>query len=114
MVRTLPPRRSSARHARSGNERAEENFAEPLLVIPAGLLDEIVNEALQATHATGVAIAFEKGLEFTCQSVAGVATLEIGSKINAASGLTGRIKSFSPTRTGISLSSARCLARQSG
>jgi hypothetical protein len=89
MVRTLPPRRSSARHARSGNERAEENFAEPPLVIPAGLLDEIGNEALQATHATGVAIAFEKGLEFTCQSVAGVATLEIGSKINAASGLTG-------------------------
>ena len=52
MVRTLPPRRSSARHARSGNERAEENFAEPVLAIPAGLLDEIGNEALQATHAT--------------------------------------------------------------
>jgi GAF domain-containing protein len=89
MVRTLPPRPSSARHARSGNELAKENLAEPRLVIPAGLLHEISNEALQATHATGVAIAFEKGLEFTCQGVAGVATPEIGSKLNAASGLTG-------------------------
>ena len=89
MVRTLPPRPSSARHARSGNEIVKENFPEPLLVIPAGLLDEICNEALQGTHATGVAIAFEKGLEFTCQGVAGVGTPEIGSKLNAASGLTG-------------------------
>jgi GAF domain-containing protein len=89
---TQTPSTRSTRPFRAGadpNEGAQGSLAEPLPVLPSGLLQEVANEALQATHATGVAIAFQQGLEFTCQSVAGVATPGIGSKPNAASGLTG-------------------------
>ncbi|HEX7424055.1 MAG TPA: TonB family protein [Terriglobales bacterium] len=57
--------------------------------VPNHLLREIVQQALQATHATGAAIALEEQGELICRAVAGDSASEIGTRINTGSGPTG-------------------------
>ena len=62
---------------------------ELLNCVPNHLLREIVQRALQATHATGAAIALEQQGELICRAVAGDSASEIGARINTGSGPTG-------------------------
>jgi len=62
---------------------------ELLNCVPNHLLREFVQQALQATHATGAAIALEQQGELICRAVAGDSASEIGTRINTGSGLTG-------------------------
>lgn len=87
MNRSLALRPRSPQHPRLLDSPRQS--AEALPILPQGLLQQVADEALQLTHATGVAIAFEKGFEFTCHAVAGTSAPEIGSRINVSSGLTG-------------------------
>ena len=62
---------------------------ELLNCVPNPLLREIVQQALQATHATGAAIALKQQEELICRATAGDFASEIGAVINAGSGFTG-------------------------
>jgi len=62
---------------------------ELLNCVPNHLLREFVQQALQATHATGAAIALEQQGELICRAVAGDSASEIGARINTGSGLAG-------------------------
>ena len=62
---------------------------ELLNCVPNHLLQELVQQALQATHATGAAIALEQQGELICRAAAGDSASEIGTRINTESGLTG-------------------------
>jgi putative methionine-R-sulfoxide reductase with GAF domain/ribosomal protein L40E len=62
---------------------------ELLNCVPNHLLREIVQEALQATHATGAAIALEQQGELICRAAAGDFASEIDTMINTGSGFTG-------------------------
>lgn len=53
------------------------------------LLREIVQQALQGTHATGAVIALEQQGKLSCWDAAGDSASEIGAMINAGSGFTG-------------------------
>jgi len=57
--------------------------------VPNHLLREIVQQALQATHATGGAIALEQQGELICRAAAGDFASEIGKMINTGSGFAG-------------------------
>jgi GAF domain-containing protein len=61
--------------------------------VPNHLLREIVQQALQATHATGAAIALEQQGKLICRAAAGDSASEIGAMINTGSGFTGRCAS---------------------
>jgi L-methionine (R)-S-oxide reductase len=63
--------------------------AELLNFVPDHLLREIVQQALQATRASGAAIALEQQGNFICRATAGDSTSEIGALINTGSGFTG-------------------------
>lgn len=58
---------------------------ELLNCVPNDLLREMVQQALQATHATGAAIALEQQGELVCRAVAGDSASEIGARINTGS-----------------------------
>ena len=62
---------------------------ELLNCVPNHLLREIVQRALQATHATGAAIALEQQGELICRAAAGDFAAEIGKMINTGSGFAG-------------------------
>ena len=62
---------------------------ELLNFVPNHLLREIVQAALQATCATGAAIAIEQQGELICQAAEGDFASEIGTMINTGSGFTG-------------------------
>jgi GAF domain-containing protein len=62
---------------------------ELLNFVPNHLLREIVQEALQATRATGAAIAIEQQGELICRVAEGDFASEIGTMINTGSGFTG-------------------------
>ncbi len=66
---------------------------EPLKCVPDHLLRKIAQQALQATHATGAAIALEQQGELICRAVAGDSAVEIGTKINPGSSPTGELAS---------------------
>jgi len=57
--------------------------------VPNPLLQELVQQALQATHATGAAIGLKQQGELICRATAGDFASEIGAVINAGSGFTG-------------------------
>jgi L-methionine (R)-S-oxide reductase len=63
--------------------------AELLDCVPNHLLREIVQQALQSTHATGAAIALKQQGELICRAAAGDFASEIGTVINTKSGFTG-------------------------
>jgi L-methionine (R)-S-oxide reductase len=73
------------------NPRIDASSAstELLNFVPNHLLREIVQEALQATRATGAAIAIEHQGEFICRAAEGDFASEIGTMINTRSGFTG-------------------------
>ena len=56
--------------------------------VPNHLLREIVQQALQATHANGAAIALEQQGELICREAAGDLASEICKMINTGSGFT--------------------------
>jgi GAF domain-containing protein len=58
-------------------------------VVSNHLLPEIIQKALQATHATGAAIALRRQGKLVCQAAAGDSASEIGALINAGSAFTG-------------------------
>jgi len=62
---------------------------ERLNCVPDHVLREIVQQALQATHATGAAIALNQQGELVCRATAGDFASEIGKMINTGSGFTG-------------------------
>lgn len=62
---------------------------ELLNCVPNHLLREVVQQALQATHATGAAIALEQQGKLICRAAAGDFASEIGKMINTRSGFTG-------------------------
>ena len=62
---------------------------ELLNCVPNHLLREIVQQALQATHANGAAIALEQQGELICRAAVGDFASEIGKMINTGSGFTG-------------------------
>ncbi|HEY1400804.1 MAG TPA: GAF domain-containing protein [Terriglobales bacterium] len=64
-------------------------LAELLNCVPNQLLREIAQQALQATHATGAAIALEQHGELICGAVAGDSVSEICALMNTGSGFTG-------------------------
>ena len=68
---------------------ASSASTELLNFVPNHLLREIVQEALQATRATGAAIAIEQQGELICRAAEGDFASEIGTMINARSGFTG-------------------------
>jgi ribosomal protein L40E/putative methionine-R-sulfoxide reductase with GAF domain len=57
--------------------------------VPNHLLQEIAQQALQATHAAGAAIALMQQGELMCRATAGDFASEIGQMINTGSGFTG-------------------------
>lgn len=57
--------------------------------VPNHLFREIVQQALQATHATGAAIALKQQGELMCRATAGDFASEIGQMINTGTGFTG-------------------------
>jgi L-methionine (R)-S-oxide reductase len=57
--------------------------------VPSPLLRELIQQALQATHANGAAIALKQQGELICRATAGDFASEIGAVINAGSGFTG-------------------------
>ena len=63
--------------------------AELLDCVPKHLPREIVQQALQATHATGAAIALKQQGELICRATAGDFASEIDTVINAGSGFAG-------------------------
>jgi hypothetical protein len=63
--------------------------AELLSCVRDHLLREIVQQALQATHATGAAIALEQQGKLICRAAAGDFASEIGKMIDTGSGFTG-------------------------
>ena len=68
---------------------ASGSSTELLNCVPNHLLREIVQQALQATHANGAAIALEQQGELICRAAAGDFASEIGKMINTGSGFTG-------------------------
>jgi putative methionine-R-sulfoxide reductase with GAF domain len=68
---------------------ASGSSTEPLNRVPNHLLREIVQQALQATCATGSAIALAQQGELICLAAAGDFACEIGKMINTGSGFTG-------------------------
>lgn len=68
---------------------ASGSSTELLNCVPNHLLREIVQQALQATHATGAAIALAQQGEMICRAAAGDFASEIGKMINTGSGFTG-------------------------
>jgi putative methionine-R-sulfoxide reductase with GAF domain len=82
---TVQPFHVSAKTDAPSDASIDANGAstELLNCVPNHLLREIVQQALQATHATGAAIALEQQGELICQAVAGdLASPEIGKMIN--------------------------------
>jgi GAF domain-containing protein len=57
--------------------------------VPNHLLQEMVQQAIQATHATGAAIALAQRGSLICGAAAGDFASEIGKMINTRSGFTG-------------------------
>lgn len=57
--------------------------------ISSQLLDELVQEALQKTNAASVVIALGEPDNLTCRARAGDSPIEVGTRINTGSGLTG-------------------------
>jgi GAF domain-containing protein len=68
---------------------ANDASTELLLCVPNHLFREIIQQALQATHATGAAIALERQGELICRATVGDFASEIGKMINTGSGFTG-------------------------
>jgi hypothetical protein len=68
---------------------ARDASIELLLCVPNHLFREIIQQALQATHATGAAIALERQGELICRATVGDFASEIGKMINTGSGFTG-------------------------
>jgi GAF domain-containing protein len=68
---------------------ASEASTELLLGVPNHLFREIIQQALQATHATGAAIALEQQGELICRATVGDFASEISKMINTGSGFTG-------------------------
>jgi putative methionine-R-sulfoxide reductase with GAF domain len=68
---------------------ASDTSTELLNCVPTHLLREIVQQALQATHATGAAIALPQQGALICRATAGDFASEIGKMINTGSGFTG-------------------------
>jgi GAF domain-containing protein len=71
---------------------------ELLHCVPDHLLREIVQQALQATHATGAAIALKQQGELICRAAAGDFASEIGKMIKTGSGYTGVCASSGTTQ----------------
>ncbi len=69
-----------------GDEQQTEFELGPLTT---HLLQEIVQQALQATKATGAAIALKQQGKLTCLDAVGDSASEIGAVINTGSGFTG-------------------------
>jgi GAF domain-containing protein len=80
-VRTDPPADARIDASRASTELL--NF------VPNHLLQEIVQETLQATRATGAAIAIKQQGELICRAAEGDFASEIGAMINTRSGFTG-------------------------
>jgi GAF domain-containing protein len=68
---------------------ASRTSTELLNFVPNHLLQEIVQETLQATRATGAAIAIKQQGELICRAAEGDFASEIGTMINTRSGFTG-------------------------
>jgi GAF domain-containing protein len=68
---------------------ASDASTELLLCVPNHLFLEIIQQALQATHATGAAIALERQGELICRATVGDFASEIGKMINTGSGFAG-------------------------
>lgn len=68
---------------------ASGSSTELLNCVPNHLLLEMVQQALQATRATGAAIALAQQGELICRAAAGDFASEIGKMINTGSGFTG-------------------------
>jgi TonB family protein len=60
-----------------------------LSAVPSQLLKDTVQKALQVTKASGAAIALEHQGELICRASEGESVPEVGTAINAESGLTG-------------------------
>ncbi len=83
------PRTGSSQGARLPAVQLTTELAELLNCVPNQLLREIAQQALQATHATGAAIALEQQGELICRAAAGDSVSEIGALMNTGSGFTG-------------------------
>jgi L-methionine (R)-S-oxide reductase len=88
---TVEPFQLSARTDAPTDASRDANGAstELLNCVPNHLLREIVQQALQATHANGAAIALEQQGKLICRTSAGDFASEIGKIINTGSGFTG-------------------------
>ncbi len=88
---TVQPFHLSARTDAPSDASIDANGAstELLNCVPNHLLREIVQQALQATHANGAAIALEQQGELICRASVGDCASEIGKMINTGSGFTG-------------------------
>ena len=53
------------------------------------VLNEIVEQACQATNATGAAIALVRGDEMVCRASSGATAPDLGARLDTSSGLTG-------------------------
>jgi GAF domain-containing protein len=85
-------RRNLARQTPASDARTDASIAastELLNCVPNHLLQEIVQQALQATHANGAAIALKQQGALICRAAAGDFASETGQMINAGSGFTG-------------------------
>ena len=97
---TVQPVQSSARadsspfNARTdaptdASVEADGASAALLKCVPDDLIGEIVRQAMQATRATGAAIAFGQRGHLICRAATGYSVSEIDALLNTRSGLTG-------------------------
>ncbi len=86
---SVTPRTGSSQRAGLPAVQLTAGLAELLNCVPNQLLREIAQQALQATHAMGAAIALEQQGELICRATAGDSASEIGAMINAGSGFAG-------------------------
>ena len=89
MAQPPAPRTGTFERSRVSAKQLTAERVELLQSVPNRLLREFVGRALQATDATGAAIALEHQGELICRAVAGDSVPEIGASINTRSGLTG-------------------------
>src|ERR1035437_9944371 len=76
----------AARFAQSGGGLSPELSTDLALEI---VLNEVVEQACLTTGATGAAIALERDGEMECRASSGSTAPELGSRLDAASGLSG-------------------------
>lgn len=72
--------------AKSGGGLSPELSADLALEI---VLNEVVEQACLATGATGAAIVLEREGDFVCRATSGATAPELGSRMDASSGLSG-------------------------